>query len=177
MELIQDMNNLLWPLPDIVPLLPEAHPGAFGTKRRYDIHTGIDLYCAPNTEVISIEPGEVIKIEEFTGINASSPWWNDTHAVWIYNKDEDRTIVYGELSPVFSNRGKYLPAGSYIGSVKTVLKKNKGLPMSMLHLEMYEGIPKEIVWWDLGSVQPDGLSNPTEFLKSVYEQYIRLKTT
>jgi len=59
------------------------HPGTFGAIRKFDIHTGVDLYCDHGTKVYSIEPGLVISVENFTGSLAESPWWNDTQAVLI----------------------------------------------------------------------------------------------
>lgn len=46
--------------------------GVFGAKRKFDMHTGIDLYCTEQTPVYAIEDGIVIGVENFTGPNADS---------------------------------------------------------------------------------------------------------
>ena len=47
----------------------------FGAKRKYDYHTGVDLFCEENEEVYSIYDGIIINVIEFTGFS-ESPWWN-----------------------------------------------------------------------------------------------------
>lgn len=159
-------NKWIWPLPGIEKKIPEyTHQGGFGVKRAFDTHTGVDIYCENNQPVVACEDGEVIEIENFTGKSAtpSTPWWNDTYAVII--KGESGHILYGEI--LISNLyiGKKIKAGDLIGTVTTVLKKNKGLPMNMLHLELYNENFKESVVWNFGENQPNTLLDPTEFLK------------
>jgi len=153
-----------WPLPKVQLDVPIAgHPGSFGAVRKHDIHTGVDLYCEPYAIVAAVERGEVVKIEEFTGPKAGSPWWNRTLAVWVHSYDHDRTIVYGEVSPMVEE-GDSVEAGEHIALVRTVLKKDKGLPRTMLHFEMYEGLPEETAWWHHGQPRPTGLLDPTQLL-------------
>jgi murein DD-endopeptidase MepM/ murein hydrolase activator NlpD len=135
--------------------LPQGdHPGAFGAVRKFDIHTGVDLYCDEGTPVYAVEDGEVIAIEEFTGPNAESPWWHETLAVLV--KGESGVVGYGEVSigfvptienPPFIKVGELVKRGDLIGWTKQVLKKDKGKPMCMLHLELYLPKTTETVWW------------------------------
>lgn len=106
--------------------------GQFGAVRKYDIHTGIDLYCEEGSIVSALEDGIVVAVEDFTGTKANSPWWNDTKAVLVEGKSG--VICYGEIEPCV-NVGDLIWAGDTIGKV---LKKNKGRPTTMLHLELYE---------------------------------------
>jgi hypothetical protein len=70
------MENWIWPLTDYKPAIPVgSHDGAFGTKRRFDMHTGVDLYCPDGAEVVTVEEGVIVGIEVFTGPRADSPWW------------------------------------------------------------------------------------------------------
>lgn len=112
-----------WPLEAFEYILPD-YPGTFGSKRKYDRHTGVDLYCAAETPVLTVEPGVVIGIQCFTGAAAGSPWWNDTFCVLVAGASG--VINYGELN---YNRGlkigNFLPAGSCLGNVATVLKEDK----------------------------------------------------
>lgn len=130
-----------WPLLNTPPLFPDA-PGQFGAIRRYDIHTGIDLYAERDTQVVSVEDGVVVTIKMFTGINADdpSPWWNDTPAVLV--EGVSGVVVYGEVSPRV-RVGQTVSAGDLIGVVEQpVLKTFKGRPMAMLHLhEQLPGVP------------------------------------
>lgn len=153
------------------PLMGEdkytSHQGMFGAVRKFDIHTGVDCYCDPDQLVLSMEDGVVVKIENFTGENATppSPWWNDTQAVFVEGKTG--VIVYGEIKPLESLKvGEKVKAGKILGRVVTVLKNDKGLPMTMLHLELYKIGTRETVTWNIGENQPDTLLDPTYLLES-----------
>jgi hypothetical protein len=140
------------------------HPGAFGVVRKNHIHEGIDLYCEPGTPVKAIEDGTVVGIYNFTGERAGSPWWNDTCCVMI--EGASGVINYGELDDdidiILPGVGAQVKCGDVIGHVKTVLKHDKGLPMTMLHLERYvTGTKEPIKEWTLGTPQPKQLLNPT----------------
>jgi murein DD-endopeptidase MepM/ murein hydrolase activator NlpD len=167
----------IWPLQSWrMPLIPDGnHRGAFGKVRRHDIHTGVDLYCDPGTKVFAVEGGKVVAIENFTGPNADdpSPWWNDTKAILI--KGESGVILYGEVTLVDTHglgdslrEGDVVEAGSHIGYAAQVLKKDKGLPMCMLHFELYKPGTDESVWWKPENPQPENLLDPTEKLKIAF---------
>lgn len=163
---IMDLFRLHWPLRGggYQRLMPDA-PGTFGYARSTDIHTGVDLYCNPGTQVVAMEPGVVIAIEPFTGAKADSPWWNDTDSVMVQGAS-GRVICYGEISSdhVSVQVGQAVAAGDEIGVLHVpVLRKFKGRPTVMLHLEMYEG-PSEAVWWPTGTPKPALLMDPTPLL-------------
>lgn len=141
--------------------LPEPNSqGDFAVARKYDVHTGIDLYCDKGDQVYAIEKGTIVNICNFTGEKAGSPWWNDTMAVLVEGKSG--VILYGEIdvdNDLFV--GKLLFEGDGIGTIKTVLKKDKGLPMNMLHLELYErGYKGDGEIWQLGEIKPEMLLDP-----------------
>lgn len=158
---------LLRPLDRDCPEVGEGHPGAFGSVRLHDVHTGIDLYCEEGECVYSIEDGVVVGIEIFTGPNTKppSPWWHETHAVLIEGKSG--VFLYGEIAPSL-RVGDVVHAGDKVGNVKTVLKKDKGKPMTMLHFEQYVHGTRESVWWPLNENKPESLLNPYGTLASVY---------
>ena len=143
----------------LIPI-PGKDPGGFGTRRKYDKHTGVDLYCPDGTPVYSIEAGIVTKIVEFTGFK-ESPWWENTMAVIV--RGPSGYILYGEIAPDSELwEGDYLHAGAYLGKVKTVLKKDKHkTPTAMLHMELYESFT-EPVWWK--DNKPYGLLDITNLL-------------
>ena len=135
--------------------------GTFGAVRKYDIHTGIDLYCREGTKVYAMEDGEIVGIEAFTGKEAGSPWWNYTIAILIEGRHG--VICYGELNETESSGlfvGNKIKEGDLIGKIKQVLRKNKGKPMSMLHLELYKHGTRKTVWWKHGEPKPEQLLDP-----------------
>lgn len=166
------MDNWLFPLKKWKLDIPRGdHPGAFGAIRKFDIHTGVDLYCSPGTAVYSVEDGEVIEIEKFTGPDAESPWWHETLAVLI--RGSSGVVCYGEVSigyiphienPAYLKIGDQVSQGDLIGWTKQVLKKDKGKPMCMLHLEVYSSETNETVWWKKDESKPENLFDPTEKL-------------
>lgn len=167
-----------WPL-DAPPMFPDA-PGRFGSKRKHDVHTGVDLYCPPDTLVRAVEDGWVVGIEPFTGRGVVDPvtgkestWWNDTSAVLV--EGARGVVVYGEVdaSGGFNAQprplwvGKRVRAGEVIAIVsEPVLKRFKGRPTMMLHLELMATGSRECAWWPLGKKRPHGLLDPTPFLEA-----------
>lgn len=149
-----------WPLLAQQRIWPDA-PGQFGTPRKHDIHTGIDLYCPLGTRVVAVEAGMVVGVENFTGPAAGSPWWNDTQALLV--EGQSGVVVYGEMAPEPElTPGVHVEAGQHIGTVTTsVLKTDKGRPMTMLHVELMAPGTHETLWWPLDREQPPMLLDPT----------------
>lgn len=147
------------PSPLIVPEV--GHPGAFGTQRKFDFHTGVDLYADAGTPVTAVEPGIVVAVIAFTGPEAESPWWLPTSAVLI--EGASGVVLYGEIKTALKV-GNAVPTGGFIGHVERVLRNDKGKPTCMLHLELYKSGTTDAVWWKSGD-QPEALLDPTPFLK------------
>lgn len=144
-----------------VPIAP--HPGGFGVVRTHHTHEGIDLYVPEGTPVYPVEPGRIVAWEHFTGPEAGSPWWASTQAVLV--EGASGVVVYGEIQPVDG-----LPVGTEVsidtrlGHVCRVLRKDKGRPMDMLHLELHAAGTRQSVAWDPHAVQPTTLRDPTALL-------------
>jgi murein DD-endopeptidase MepM/ murein hydrolase activator NlpD len=146
----------------------------FGAVRKYDIHSGIDLFAKVGTPVYAIEDGIVVNIIAFTGKGAGSSWWNNTRAVLI--RGNTGVILYGEIKPSLGlTKGDQVKEGTEIGTVLQVLKRNKGLPTSMLHLEVYDHNTTDAVWWKLNEPQPDNLIDPTPFVFEWVEKALQYK--
>lgn len=151
-----------------LPLPP--HPGAFGVKRQHHTHEGVDLYAPPGTPVYAVEPGEIVAVIPFTGPRADppSPWWHDTDAVLV--EGPSGVVVYGEIRPVVGRVGRpigyKLERGESVGYVVQVLTKDKGYPMSMLHLELH--VPGTRYAYDWIDERPPSLLDPTPFLFAAY---------
>lgn len=143
------------------PLKNHKNPidkGKFGAIRKHDIHTGIDFYCENGDKVYCIEDGVVLKNIPFTGSLAGSEWWCDTNAVLV--KGASGVILYGELESKLEC-GDNVNEGDIIGVIKTVLKKDKGNGVAMLHLELYdEDYSGEGEIWELHTEKPNKLKDP-----------------
>ncbi len=145
--------TMKWPLKNFE--LPHAQ-GRFGVRRKHDRHTGVDLYCDPGEPVYAMDPGVVVQVGVFTGEAVGSPWWNETNYVAIRNVH--LIIVYGEISSNLQV-GDHVVRGQKIGRVVRVLKHDKGLPTTMLHLELYNEKFDGPVDWSLDAEQPESLEN------------------
>lgn len=146
----------------------ESHVGAFGVRRRHDVHKGVDLYASEGTTVYAVEDGEVVDICPFTGEAAGCPWWENTQAVYV--KGKSGIVIYGEILPQsYLVIGSKVSAGHSIGVVAKVLKENKGRPQSMLHLELHEHDYIHTGQWKIGQPKPQGVLNPTKYLIRVIE--------
>lgn len=150
--------------PDTTALPLAPHPGAYGVQRKNHVHEGIDLYCPAGTKVHAVEAGRVVALIPFTGAQAGSDWWENTDAVLI--EGESGVVVYGEIAPACKT-GDWLAAGDTVGHVVTVLKKDKGRPMAMLHLELHAHGAREAPEWPSPDKKPATLRDPTPFLKQV----------
>jgi len=142
-----------------MPVLPLPEEARFGAVRKHDVHTGIDLYAEAGTKVCAMEAGTVVAVVDFTGIAAESPWWLDTKAVMV--EGASGVILYGEIETIL-NVGDYVFEGDTIGHILRVLKKDKGKPLAMLHLELYTHGTTVPVWWKHEDKQPENLLDPTD---------------
>jgi murein DD-endopeptidase MepM/ murein hydrolase activator NlpD len=158
------MKNLLIPTKPLDSFkIPESDsPNSFGAKRKYDYHTGVDLFCNTGDKVYSMYNGIITNILEFTGFK-DTPFWNDTYAVMIYHPDINKTFLYGELEPLIKV-GELISKGDIIGTVLRVLKNDKGLPTTMLHMECYSGMINDCVWWKHNEDKPENLEDITKYL-------------
>lgn len=160
------LPGVLFPTTPFVEIPLPPHPGAFGVARRYDVHTGVDLYVPEGTEVFALESGLVVAVEDFTGPKAGFPWWNDTQAVLV--EGVSGVLLYGELDASVKT-GDFVQEGQLLGYVKRVLRKDKGTPTSMLHFERYTHGTTASVVWELGNPKPYNLVDPTLLLRKALE--------
>lgn len=161
-HLTDDDANVLQRIKERETQIPYGnHCGAFGTRRLHDIHSGIDLYAPDGEDVFAIQDGIVVAVYPFTGPAANLHWWHDTMAICI--EDETGVWLYGEVEPSpLIKPGIAVLEGERIGSVKQVLRHDKGRPMSMLHMERYLPGTREFVErWAIGEPQPTSILDPT----------------
>lgn len=150
--------------------------GMFSAERKYDIHTGLDLYCKEKEPVKCMRDGKVVDVFQFTGEKVGSPWWNTTFAVVV--ESEGLIFVYGEILPSV-DIGELVNVGKTLGEVLPVLKVDKGVtPTSMLHLEVWDKFHyiKNFTWLK-GEGKPVGLCNPLHFLSANWTGMWLIKTS
>jgi murein DD-endopeptidase MepM/ murein hydrolase activator NlpD len=164
---MKETTDMVWPLPGVLPMKPPLH-GQYGAVRKHDVHTGVDLYAPDGASVIALEPGVVVAVGAFTGAQAGSPWWADTSYVMV--DGPSGVLLYGEVSPTVSI-GDRLDEGHPVGNVKRVLVKDKGLPTSMLHVELYsKGTRVCCESWLPGQPKPEGLQDPSPLFTVYLEE-------
>ena len=142
----------------------------FGFQRKYDIHTGIDLFANEGEPVFSIESGIITNFGYFTGPETLTPWWRTTEFLTI--KGESGKFVYGEIKinkAIFTK--KIISSGELIGWVTRVLIKDKGLPTTMLHLELLStrAILPYANTWEKNTCRAEYLLDPEPILKKTYD--------
>lgn len=132
--------------------------------RTHHTHEGVDIYAEEGTNVYAMESGIIVGFGIFTGEEVGSDWWNYTEYLMIAGASG--VINYGEIYQTpFYDFGMVVNAGDIIGKVKQVLKKDKGLPMSMLHIELYKhGTMMPVKEWKVGEPKPEQLFDPTKLL-------------
>lgn len=142
-----------------------GHPGSFGHRRTKHTHQGIDLYAPTGTPVFAVEDGLIVSVYKFTGEHADppTPWWGNTWSVMI--EGMSGVVNYGEIIPhPRLQLGAPIERGAEVGRITPVLLKDKGRPMSMLHLELYRHGTREPADWQKEEEVPDGLLDPTDHL-------------
>jgi hypothetical protein len=158
-----------WPFRTLEPSLPFVGAvGDFAFRRSFYYHPGVDLYCSDLQPVQTMESGEVVHIEHFTGTNAnpSSPWWMDTMSIMV--EGEHGVIGYCELMPHNHIKvGMQVFEGESIAVITPVLKKDKGWGRCMLHVEHYVPGTKHHVTWKLDTPKPPELLNPRLLLEEL----------
>jgi murein DD-endopeptidase MepM/ murein hydrolase activator NlpD len=146
------------------------HPGAFGYKRKWNYHPGVDLYVQDGEPVYAIEDGMVVSTGLFTGPEIDMPWWETTWYVMVEGKTG--VFNYGEIRDNGWRVGDRVMCGTKISYVKKVLFDDKfrakipGHSTSMLHLELYtHGTTEPVEWLDK---KPPNLLDPTFAIWSLW---------
>jgi len=154
----------MFPLKNRIELHDIPPANRFGARRKFDVHTGVDLFCDHGDPIFAIEDGEITDICYFTGAVVGMPWWNETMAVAV--EGESGVILYGEIDPMGGIAvGQKIKEGEIVGTALTVLKNGKGLPMTMLHIELYRyGYRGNWEIWNLDGRKPKDLFNIEELI-------------
>jgi 3-polyprenyl-4-hydroxybenzoate decarboxylase len=160
-SILEELEALYRPL-DRMPRIDDIPvENRFGFKRKYDVHTGMDLFAPEGAPVYAMERGKVVAVQWFTGEKVGMPWWENTQRILV--ECPSGVIAYCEVEPLVEE-GAEIDRGTMIAKVKRVLRKDKGKPMSMLHLEYYSsGYNRMWEKWELDGEKPEDL-RPTSLL-------------
>lgn len=149
-------------------------PGSFGFQRKFEIHNGVDIYCAENSPVHAVEDGEVVAIKQFTGKQLNMDWWLDTWAMCV--KGQSGVVCYGEMNQQFNfNVGDKIKGNDVLGTVKAVLPTEKIRPdirnhnNAMLHIQLFKDYEndEQLLNWYPNQQRNKMLLDPTPYLKFI----------
>lgn len=175
-DLPEEGMSISWvnPLPGCTWSLPmgKYHPAGFGAKRKYSLHTGVDLNCKHNQPLASVEDGIVVAIRDFTNSSKKknpTPWLNKTRVILI--EGETGVVAYCNVKERAGLKvGDLVDAGEVIGSVIRINKKKRRKDKCMLHLELYMKETKRRVCWSPRFPKPPQLLDPTRCLVDIISE-------
>lgn len=159
------------PLPGCTWSLPcgKYHPAGFGAKRKYSLHTGVDLNCKHNQPLASVEDGIVVAIRDFTNSKKKknpAPWLNKTRVILI--EGETGVVAYCNVKERPGLKvGDLVDAGEVVGNVIRLNKKKRRKDKCMLHLELYAKETRRRVTWSYSYPKPPQLLDPTDRLVDI----------
>jgi hypothetical protein len=168
--MIEENDRATWlsPLPDCTWSLPvgKYHPAGFGARRKYNLHTGIDLFCEHMQPVASVEAGTIISLKDFSKRKNKSPWLNRTRVILI----EGKTGVSAYCNVIERKGlkvGDEVRSGEIIGNVVRLNKKKRRKDVCMLHLELYAKGTRKRVTWSYNFPKPPQLLDPSKHLLGI----------
>lgn len=175
-DLPTEGKNITWvnPLPGCTWSLPmgKYHRSGFGAKRKYSLHTGVDLICKHNQPLASVEDGIVVAIRDFTNGSKKkkpAPWLNKTRVILI--EGETGVVAYCNVKERQGLKvGDLVDAGEIIGNVIRLNKKKRRKNKCMLHLELYTKETKRRVCWSYHYPKPPQLLDPTKRLVDIISE-------
>lgn len=174
-----------WPVPDSYKKnLPHAgNPGAFWENRGDRNHCGIDIYAPRKSAVLAVDTGRVVEVGIFTSPEAV-PYWNVTYYILIRHEG-GLVAKYAELEEAVVREGDRAAAGDVIGFVGSVLNPEKITESSppyvrllkgnghssMLHFELYQGLPLPACNYlggnSFNALKPQNILDPTAYLEGL----------
>jgi hypothetical protein len=154
-----------WSLP-----LGKQQPGGFGTKQKFNFHTGVDLFCKHLQPLAAVEAGTIVALQDFSKNKnkqeQNNPRYNNTRVILIEGKTG--VVAYCNVQEAENIKiGMKIDAGDIIGNVVRVNKNKRENDICMLHLELYEHGTRKRVSWSFVFPKPVHLLDPTEHLVSI----------
>jgi len=156
---VNPLPECIWPLP-----LGKYQTGGFGARRQYNVHSGVDLLCANNQPLASVEDGTVVGIQDFSK-KKEKAWLNNTRVIFI----EGATGVVVYCNVIEKNDlkiGQQVKAGEVIGKVIKINRYKRKEDICMLHIELYTHGNYRRAIWSYNHKKPQQLLDPTNFLIS-----------
>lgn len=179
------MTRKFWPVPaSYCKELPrEGTAGSFWENRGDRNHCGIDIYAPHGSEVLAVDSGRVLEVGVFSSPE-NVPYWNITYYILILHHD-GLVSKYAELAEALVRRGDEVFAGDTIGRVGSVLdpqRIDESAPLyvrrlkenghsSMLHFELYQGVPlhagKYLGGNSFGACRSENVLDPGPYLEGL----------
>jgi hypothetical protein len=162
------LPNCDWSLP-----LGKQQPGGFGTKQKFNFHTGVDLLCKHLQPLAAVEAGTIVSLQDFSKNKNkqqqeqnNNPRYNNTRVILIEGKTG--VVAYCNVKESENIKvGMKVNAGDIIGNVVRVNKNKRENDICMLHLELHEHGTRKRVTWSFVFPKPVQLLDPTEHLVSI----------
>lgn len=161
--LIESILPWVSPLPKTTLRLPlgSNHSCGFGSSRKGGHNTGIDLICDPHQEVVAVESGRILAVQNFSE-KKPEPWINMTRVILI--EGASGVIAYGNVKEVPGlAEGEYIDAGELIGTVMPIYKSKKN-KATKFKLEWYTKGTKRRGSWLSCKPKPNNMLDPTPML-------------
>lgn len=133
--------------------------GSFGSKRKTNYNTGVDIFCPPEIDVYALESGKIVKIII-----------KDTFKI-IMVEGYSGVIAYGNVLPEEDlYEGMEIERGDIIGATIPYYvhtKTGEELIISKLHIEYYRHGTRFPEFWAFGCEKPKRLLDPTRNLLNI----------
>ena len=91
--------------------------------------------------------------------------------IYYISEGKEVVILYGEIIVDESLKiGESVKKGQILGKIRQVLTKDKGRPMSMLHLEVHKHGSRDTPLWEPPEIpKPDSLLDPTPYFIHIFK--------
>lgn len=133
--------------------------GSFGSKRKTNYNTGVDLFCPPEVDVCALESGTIVKIII-----------KDTFKI-IMIEGYSGVVAYGNVLPEEDLvEGMEIEKGDVLGTTIPYYvhtKTGEELIISKLHIEYYRHGTRFPEFWTFGCEKPKRLLDPTRNLLNI----------
>lgn len=133
--------------------------GSFGSKRKSNYNTGVDVFCPPELDVYALEGGVVVKVII-----------KDTFKI-VMVEGYSGVVAYGNVLPEEDLvEGMAIEVGDIIGTTIPYYvhtKAGEELVISKLHIEYYRHGTKFPEFWAFGCEKPKRLLDPTRNLLNI----------
>lgn len=162
---VDPLPNFSWSLP-----IGKYHSSGFGSRKSNGkFHTGVDIQCEPEQQVVSMEYGVVVDIQPFIKAKESN---NVRKTKTIFVEGATGVIVYGNV--IYDSNleiDQEVEAGQPIGKTVNIYRnKSNKHNVCYLHIEWYEPGTRKRVNWNPNYPKPEHLWDPSTKLLNIKKE-------